>query len=384
MKEFITVQNFGPIKSIERLELKPLTVLIGESAIGKSTLMKVVTMMRYLFKLSNIRSYLKHSHITSSPFRVRFDTMINDTGLYSMFASDSILKYSVLMDNGHEYSITASGKGLQKLPAINKEDLIFTKVSFISENRNIIPMWTEKASANAGATLGFYFHETNTDFTRAVENDMIVDLKYVNMRLHITHPKGKAVKLSIEHKGDAHGKIDLRNASSGIQTSAPLAIIVKYMANEFSFKDAFNRSVLSYLHQVDMLTKFKPVADSSDLKNYVYLHIEEPELSLFPDAQCMLIDELVYSSTHPTNDRKLSMMMATHSPYILNYLNIILNQTDERKASISSDDLAVYRLFDGTAQSLLASDEKGNIIVDTYDLTEMMSRIYDEYTELNK
>lgn len=384
MKEFITIKNLGPIKNVERLELKLLTVLIGESAIGKSTLMKVVTMMRYLFKLANIRSYLKHSHITNSPFRVRFDTMIKDTGLNTMFASDTFVEYIVKIENGHEYSISVTGKGLNKLKIIPKEDLSFIKVSFVSENRNIIPMWTEKASSNVGANLGFYFHETNTDFARAVENDTVVELGYVNMRLHITHPKGKAVKLSIEHIDNAHGKIDLRNASSGIQTSAPLAIIVKYMADEFSFKDAFNRSVLSYLHQIDMLTKFKPVADSTELRNRVYVHIEEPELSLFPDAQCMLIDELVYATTHSSSDRIVSMMIATHSPYILNYLNIILNQKDENRAKLDAGDLAVYRLFDGSAQNLLAEDENGKVIVDTYDLTEMMSKIYNEYTELSK
>ena len=47
MKEFITIKNFGPLKNIEDLEIKQFTILIGESASGKSTLMKVVAMMRY-------------------------------------------------------------------------------------------------------------------------------------------------------------------------------------------------------------------------------------------------------------------------------------------------------------------------------------------------
>ena len=46
MKEYITIKNFGPLTKIENLEIKQFTLLIGESASGKSTLMKVVAMMR--------------------------------------------------------------------------------------------------------------------------------------------------------------------------------------------------------------------------------------------------------------------------------------------------------------------------------------------------
>lgn len=382
MKEYITIKGVGPLRDINELEILPITVLIGESAIGKSTLMKLVSMMRYLYKMANIRSYLKHSRITSSPFRVRFDTMIKNTGLQSMLGAESFIEYAVLMDNGHRYSVSVCNKRLGKLPIIDKEDLLFTKISFISENRNIIPIWAEKASVNAGATLGFYFHETNNDFTRASEADQVVSLDYVNLKLHITHPKGKAVRYRVEHIGNAHVPIDLREASSGIQTSAPLALIVKHFAHEYSFKDAFNRSVLSYLHEIERLTKFKAVAESSDLENIVYVHVEEPELSLFPDAQCKLVDELVFAATHAEADRKVNMMFATHSPYILNYLNVVLNQTDTGRASLDHDSLAVYRLFDGQAQSLLAQDENGRWIVDTYDLTEMMNCIYNEYSRL--
>ena len=78
MKEYITIKNFGPINSIERLNIKPYTVFIGESASGKSTIMKLVCMMRYLYKMANIRSYLKHSNITNSPFKIRFDKMMKE------------------------------------------------------------------------------------------------------------------------------------------------------------------------------------------------------------------------------------------------------------------------------------------------------------------
>ena len=76
------------------------------------------------------------------------------------------------------------------------------------------------------------------------------------------------------------------------------------------------------------------------------------------------------------------MMLATHSPYILNYLNIVLNQTKPEKARLTPDNLAVYRLYKGEPQNLVARDDKGRDIVDSYDLSEMMSAIYNEFIQL--
>ena len=81
MKEYITIKDFGPLIDINNLEIKQLTILIGESASGKSTLRKVVAMMRYLYKMANIRSYLFRSKITKSPFRIRLDTMMKRQGI---------------------------------------------------------------------------------------------------------------------------------------------------------------------------------------------------------------------------------------------------------------------------------------------------------------
>ena len=382
MDEYITIRNFGPLRNIENLPIKQFTVLIGESAIGKSTLMKVVAMMRYLFKMSNIRWYLKHSRITSSTFRVRLNSMMERQGLAKMLSSESVINYRVVMSDNTEYCICIENGKMGSLPVIAPQHLLFSKVSFISENRNIIPTWAQKANQNKGATLGFYFHETNTDFVRASESDKVVRLDYLGMNLQITHPKGKPTRYMIVPDDNRHSPIELREASSGIQTSASVALIVKDFAAEYSFKDAFKRSVLDYLYNMDRLTRFNAVTEPNNLIKKVFIHIEEPELSLFPDAQCKLIEELILTADHSNPDRDLNMMLATHSPYILNYLNIMLNQMDDTRAKLSNDNTAVYRIFDGEAQDLLMQDENRRWIVDTYDLSEMMNTIYHEFVAL--
>lgn len=382
MKEYITIKNFGPLVNIEELEIKQFTFFIGESASGKSTLMKVVAMMRYLYKMANIRSYLRHSKISKTPFRMRLKTMIERQGMAKMFDKNSFIVYRVEINTGVSYEIRIEN-GKLYVPVIPKEDLVFRKVSFVSENRNIIPTWAQKAWKNRGATLGFYFHETNDDFGNASEGDKTIDLDHVGMRMSITHPKGKPTRYQIMPMDERHASIELTEASSGIQTSAPLTLIVSYFAKDFSFKDAFNRSVMSFLYETDNLSRFKAASEPTELPKVVDIHIEEPELSLFPDAQCKLIEKIIYMAKESNSDRTVNMMIATHSPYILNYLNIVLNQKTDGRAKLTPADLAVYRLYEGESQNLVAKDDKGRDIVDSYDLSELMGVIYNEFINLS-
>jgi len=382
MNEYITIKDFGPLKNIEDLEIKPFTVLIGESASGKSILMKIVAMMRYLYKMANIRSYLYRSKITKSPFRIRLDTMIKRQGMAKMFTKDSLIVYRVQMDDGVNYEVRIENGNLKKTEVIEQRHLMLCKNSYVSENRNVIPTWTQTSWKNKGATLGFYFHETNEDFGCASEGDKELVMDFVGMKMMITHPKGKPTRYQIVPTDSHHAPIELTEASSGIQTSAPLALIVDYFAKEFSFKDAFNRSVMSYLFETDNLSKFQAVSEPTALTKVVDIHIEEPELSLFPDAQCKLIENIFNTALHAENDRTLNMMLATHSPYILNYLNILLNQTNVQRARLNNSNTAVYRIFEGEIQNLLMQDEQGHWIVDSYDLSEMMNSIYREFVNL--
>lgn len=382
MKEYITIKEFGPLKNIENLEIKPFTVLIGESASGKSTLMKVVAMMRYIYKMANIRSYLYRSNITKSPFRLRLDSMLKRQGMTKMFTKDSLIIYRVQMDDDISYEVRIENGNLKKTEVIEQQHLMLCKNSYVSENRNIIPTWAQTSWKNKGATLGFYFHETNDDFGCASEGEKEIEMDFVGMKMLITHPKGKPTRYQIVPTDGHHAPIELTEASSGIQTSAPLALIVDYFAKDFSFKDAFKRSVMNFLFEAENLDKFNAVIEPRTLLKVVDIHIEEPELSLFPDAQCKLVENIYYTALHAENDRTLNIMLATHSPYILNYLNIVLNQTKEGKAKLTNENLAVYGIHYGKTMNLLMKDDKGRDIVDTLDLTEMMSAIFNEYTEL--
>ena len=58
---------------------------------------------------------------------------------------------------------------------------------------------------------------------------------------------------------------------------------------------------------------------------------------------------------------------------------------DEHDAAyIDAGSLAVYRVFDGNVQNLMARDSSGDSVVNTYDLSEPMKNIMDEYQSLRR
>ena len=95
MKESIVIKNLGPIKDISIEQIKPITVLVWESGSWKSTLMKVISLFRWIYKMHNIRSYLKHSKISKSPFRFRMERYIVDAGLEAFINDNTEINYTV-------------------------------------------------------------------------------------------------------------------------------------------------------------------------------------------------------------------------------------------------------------------------------------------------
>ena len=115
----------------------------------------------------------------------------------------------------------------------------------------------------------------------------------------------------------------------------------------------------------------------------VNLFVEEPELSLFPDNQLGLIEYMVDRCfISKTGDYDITMMLSTHSPYIVNYLNVLLHRP-KTEVHLDKEQLGVYLIYNGRIQDLmLHKDDSDDIAVDARDLSETMQAIYNEYVEL--
>lgn len=389
MKESIIIKNFGPLKEVEIDDIKPLTVFIGKSAGGKSIIMKVIVLMRYIYKMVNIRSYLKNAKITRSPFKLRFNSLLHD-GLKGMITAQTEIYYTVEI-NGNKYTLKYTNRGLQSDINIPDKDLIFFKEAYVSGMRSLIPIWASKAVSVKGENLGFFFHETFNDFNDATDVIKEQKLEYLNLKMKVRKSGNRPKLFTIESLQNDAVPIELRYASSGIQTSAPLVAIVHYFAQEFSFKDAFQRSVLNYLYKQDLLTKFTPGINRNKLGKYVHIHIEEVELSLAPEDQRAFMSNLVEEVFHKNKkDRKLGLMVSTHSPYIVNHLNVLLRAGYFEKAKenypfLEKDDIAVYRVNEGKIISLMATDnDTGEYVINALDMSDTMERIFEEYESMEE
>lgn len=389
MKESIIIKNFGPLKEVEIDDIKPLTVFIGKSAGGKSIIMKVIVLMRYIYKMVNIRSYLKNAKITRSPFKLRFNSLLHD-GLKGMITAQTEIYYTVEI-NGNKYTLKYTNRGLQSDINIPDKDLIFFKEAYVSGMRNLIPIWASKAVSVKGENLGFFFHETFNDFNDATDVIKEQKLEYLNLKMKVRKSGNRPKLFTIESLQNDAVPIELRYASSGIQTSAPLVAIVHYFAQEFSFKDAFQRSVLNYLYKQDLLTKFTLGINRNKLGKYVHIHIEEVELSLAPEDQRAFMSNLVEEVFHKNKkDRKLGLMVSTHSPYIVNHLNVLLRAGYFEKARenypfLEKDDIAVYRVNEGKIISLMATDnDTGEYVINALDMSDTMERIFEEYESMEE
>lgn len=389
MKESIIIKNFGPLKEVEIDDIKPLTVFIGKSAGGKSIIMKVIVLMRYIYKMVNIRSYLKNAKITRSPFKLRFNSLLHD-GLKGMITAQAEIYYTVEI-NGNKYTLKYTNRGLQSDINIPDKDLIFFKEAYVSGMRSLIPIWASKAVSVKGENLGFFFHETFNDFNDATDVIKEQKLEYLNLKMKVRKSGNRPKLFTIESLQNDAVPIELRYASSGIQTSAPLVAIVHYFAQEFSFKDAFQRSVLNYLYKQDLLTKFTLGINRNKLGKYVHIHIEEVELSLAPEDQRAFMSNLVEEVFHKNKkDRKLGLMVSTHSPYIVNHLNVLLRAGYFEKARenypfLEKDDTAVYRVNEGKIISLMATDnDTGEYVINALDMSDTMERIFEEYESMEE
>ncbi len=383
MIESIVIKNLGPVKDINIENIQPFTVFIGESGSGKSTIMKAIALFRWVYKMHNIRSYLKHSKISKSPFRFRIETYLKNCGFDQFIKRDTEIIYSVKLESGNTYTIGFINNkiyGIATNELIKPEDFHFNKISFISETRNIIPLWADKGASFTGGYLGFYFHEVYRDFDLATEAVKEIQMDFLKLKFSIRKTNaGK--KYSIQSNSGNPFEIDFKNSSSGTQTSVPISLITQYFSKNFSFEEAFNRSVLTYLSNTDELTDFKAVKNLSEIGKKIFIHIEEPELSLYPDAQCELINDVVKKCFFDA--RNIEVMFSTHSPYIINHLNLLIRAYEKSKlvegVNYDYGKLAVYQVVDGSLQSLMALNEK---LVDTNPLSETINSIYNKYNAL--
>ena len=367
--EKLIVKNFGPIREAE-LDLKKVTVFIGEQASGKSVLAKLITIISkpQFNKAPSLYAFLEQL----SFFEI--DGFLND---------DSFIYCKV--DN-LEFNLI--NRELQFTMSPNLRKLEFSTELFNSDknksNDNTDLNLTQRLE-QSGKLINPIFKNTiyipterflisiisNSFFSLALNN--ITLPKYLlsfGQLFEESRRENKSFKtnviknLSFSFKDEKNivdfneNKIELSKSSSGIQSLIPLLLCINHTNLD---------------------------------KNAKRFVIEEPELNLYPSTQKKLVEYLIENCTKDDN----RLILTTHSPYILTTLNNLIQaknvvkQNPELAEEVSKivppqyqldfDDIAVYFVADGTVRSILNNE---NQLIDATALDDISNEISEDFGKL--
>lgn len=396
----LIVRNIGPIKEVD-IDLKKVNVFIGAQSSGKSTLAKIISFCTWLDKHTDkatkmyangaIRSLMSYHRLTKEYFSNK--TTIFYQGENIVYAYNWP-KNEALPEEVKEYESPVR---------LNDNEIFFEKTVRVS-NPKVLYIPAERNFVSAVPNLRKYqedkdnlqeFVNTWFEVKRKFPKDKPLDVLNLGFQYYYQEDSYRDYVI-LE---DGKTQIPLESSSSGLQSIIPLLVLVKWMSEgiydeDKPFSPAENEEiekiVLSGLS--DLNKQDASIVDKLDrflgfLSGRIYTHtqfiIEEPEQNLFPETQCELMDSLSDSINHGKNHR---MVLTTHSPYIVNYLNVLISRSSvSNEAYISPGDLAVYRIYNGKLQNLIMHDNlREKWFVDTRDLSEPITRIYEEYDVLNR
>lgn len=374
MSEYLYIENFGPIVEVELENIRPLTIMIGESGSGKSTIMKVLSLFRWIYKRVNLRSYLKYAKIKRTQIRFQIKSLLKTSGIFEYLKTDSVIVY-----RRDDYEIRMENRKVNIRKDVAEENLCLDKICFISDKRSIIPDLLEHRLERRMAN--YYLQDTMDNFILAGKAIRSFTMEYLGVKVKIEHPKGGIAKYRIVDSEDESYSIDLKSASSGIQTVTPVALITEYFSTSFDTKESMNSSLFRYMQDADNLKNFSTARDIGEIeKRNIHILIEEPELSLYPESQKSLMDFLVDRCFTCKHDYNMTLMLATHSPYILNYMNLLIDRYEKGKDTpykISFDDVSAYEISGGFARDLKIDETRK--LLDARSLSDPIIDIYREF-----
>jgi hypothetical protein len=233
----------------------------------------------------------------------------------------------------------------------------------------------------------------------------ILDL---NMEYYYDKDAKKVSQDRIIHTNGKTYDIALSDASSGLQSITPLTLLLSYYTNQYfidygkttsykkdeekkeleeKIKSFYNRGIVSAIagenNILSLLMQQQLYANLTTPSSCDFI-IEEPEQNLFPEAQ----ESLFYWTIERIKDpeRANSIVITTHSPYILFALNNCLigglvgdklesQALQSRKSWLRPSDVAVYEIHDGALKSI--QDEEG--LLDNNYLNLAYKKISAEY-----
>ncbi len=326
----IRIKNFGPIKDGMLnhhgwIDIKKVTVFIGNQGSGKSTIAKLISTFTWIEKALVRGDYDKKWFERKNKLKNQF---LKYHRLENYVESDGLNK-TVIEYEGEAFHIQYENDSL-KINEVQPNKYPLPQIMYVPAERNFITyVKTPKELKLSSESLQEFLTEFDNakNQLKGLENLPInnVDLEYdkLNNTLNL---KGKDYKLK------------LTEASSGFQSLVPLYLVSNYLANSIKNQSQKNNEMMT----TDELQRFrKSVEDilknenlteeqqrialsvlSSKFNKSAFINIvEEPEQNLFPTSQWHMLQSLLKFNSMSKGNK---LILTTHSPYIINYLSIAI------------------------------------------------------------
>jgi len=382
----IKIKNFGPIKVGYKdndgwLDLKKVTVFIGNQGSGKSTVAKLISTFTWIEKALFRGDYNKKWFERKNKLKNQY---LNYHRLNNYFKTNG-LDNSVIEYEGDAYSIKYENGSLV-INEISNKSYILPQIMYVPAERNFLTyVKTPKELKLSSESL----KEFLTEFDNA-KNEMKGLEKLPINNVDVEYDK---LNDTLNLKGEGY-KVMLTEASSGFQSLVPLYLVSGYLANSVKKQSDSNKEPMSseeiqrFKKGVKEIWNNDNLTDeqkrlalsvlSSKFNKTAFINIvEEPEQNLFPSSQWQMLQSLLkYNDMNEGN----KLIMTTHSPYIINYLSIaiqgkylegeIKKSTKEsellpklyklvpEKTMVSADSVIVFQLNeeDGSIEKLASVD----------------------------
>lgn len=407
----LIIRNIGPVKLAE-IELKRFNFIIGPQSSGKSTIAKILSTCSWVEK-EMATTIDEHAVADAAAFRALMDDFHKMT---DYFVEDSEIQFETDV-----VKISLKGESFN-VQLKNQELYRREKICYIPSERN---------SVTLPELQGYEFGPTNLrsflfDWFNARENyDEIHKTDILDLGVKYYYdPNDKRYKDRIEHKNGKTYHMPLGSASSGLQSVIPLIVMFQYYTGQYfetynerlSFQtDEKTRKIRRHLTDDIILKRSFPDYDSSNRQYFVELAnkrlqennqemlqlykvfyselqrmtmpvitsfiVEEPEQNLFPDTQMELMDTLFALCD---GKRKHELTVTTHSPYILNQLNLLFRRFDEKdnaQVGVDYNDVSVYAVNEGHVSNIKLQNVH---LINPEYLSAPLDKIYNQYEAYDK
>lgn len=391
----LIIHNVGPVKDVD-IRLKKVNVFIGPQSSGKSTIAKIIAFCSWLEKNKH---ELEGSNLFSGSV---IDKMVSYHRMEGYLSDDSSIFYQ-----GDNIAFAYNWPGGEALPMVFEQnhfnvshlvdkEILFFKLERLS-NPKVLYIPAERNFVSAVPNLRKYDDSKNSlqsfivdwfEAKRSFKKENALNLIDLGMRYYSDNDEDY---IQLEE-----GKtIRLRNASSGLQSVTPLLTVADYMSNGmYEQERPFSVEEQDVLNKLlhDLAVESLATSDVSDMKRRltgflqgkVYSHtqfvVEEPEQNLYPKEQYKLMEYLASIINHGKQHR---LTITTHSPYIVNFLNVLLRRPENAESFISHENLNVYLVSDGGVSDMMMYNRTmTKWAVDTSVLNAAMEEIADEFESL--